>query len=57
MIAREAMTPSPLAEAARRLLERGAPEALAVEEERLVGFLTHCDLLRALIPTEPEAAA
>ncbi|HSE06970.1 MAG TPA: CBS domain-containing protein [Methylomirabilota bacterium] len=42
---------------ARRLLERGAPEALVVEEDRLVGILTHSDLLRALIPAEPEAAA
>jgi len=48
---------TPLAEAARRVLERGAPEALVVEDERLVGILTHSDLLRALIPPEPEAVA
>ena len=48
---------TPLAEAARRLLEHDASEALVVEDERLVGILTHSDLLRALIPREPEAAA
>lgn len=48
---------TPLADAARRLLHHGAPEALVTEEERLVGILTHSDLLRALIPKEPEAAA
>ena len=48
---------TPLAEAARRLLEHGASEALVVEDERLVGILTHSDLPRALIPREPEAAA
>ena len=45
-----------LAEAARHLLERGAHEALVVEEDRLVGILTHSDLLRALI-AKPEAVA
>jgi len=48
---------TPLADAARRLLGHGASEALVVEDERLVGILTHSDLLRALIPREPEAAA
>jgi acetoin utilization protein AcuB len=48
---------TPLAEAVRRLLEHGASEALVVEDERLVGILTHSDLLRALIPREPEVAA
>jgi CBS domain-containing protein len=64
MIAREAMTPAltlpagtPLAGAARLLLERGAPEALVIEDDRLVGILTHSDLLRALVPDEPEAVA
>jgi CBS-domain-containing membrane protein len=47
---------TPLAEAARHLLERGAHEALVVEEDRLVGILTHSDLLRALI-AQPEAVA
>jgi CBS domain-containing protein len=48
---------TPLADAARRLLHHDAPEALVTEDERLVGILTHSDLLRALIPKEPEAAA
>ena len=48
---------TPLADAARRLLHHGAPETLVVEEERLVGILTHSDLLRALIRKDPEAAA
>ena len=46
-----------LTHAARLLLERGAHEALVIEDDRLVGILTHSDLLRALIPREPEAAA
>jgi acetoin utilization protein AcuB len=48
---------TPLAEAARHLLERNAHEALVVDEDRLVGILTHSDLLRALIPKAPEAVA
>jgi acetoin utilization protein AcuB len=48
---------TPLAEAARRLLRHGASEALVVENDRLVGILTHSDLLRALLPREPEAVA
>jgi len=48
---------TPLAHAARRLLHYDAPEALVTEDDRLVGILTHSDLLRALIPKEPEAAA
>jgi len=48
---------TPLADAARRLLHHGAPEALVTEDERLVGILTHSDLLRAMILKEPEAAA
>lgn len=48
---------TPLAEAARRLLERNAHEALVVDEDRVVGILTHSDLLRALIPKAPEAVA
>ena len=48
---------TPLTDAARLLLERGAHEALVIEDDRLVGILTHSDLLRALIPREPEAAA
>ena len=48
-----ALTPSEATTLSRHEL----PEALVVEEERLVGILTHSDLLRALIPTEPEAAA
>ncbi|MGH7419837.1 MAG: CBS domain-containing protein [Candidatus Rokuibacteriota bacterium] len=48
---------TPLADAARRLLHHGAPEALVTEDERLVGILTHSDLLRALILKEPGAAA
>ena len=48
---------TPLADAARRLLHYDAPEALVTEDDRLVGILTHSDLLRALIPKEPEAAA
>lgn len=47
----------PLAEAARHLLERGAHGALVVEDERLIGILTHSDLLRALIAKTPEAVA
>ena len=47
---------TPVAEAARHLLERGAREALMVEENRLLGILTHSDLLRALI-AKPEAVA
>jgi CBS domain-containing protein len=46
-----------LADAARRLLERGAHEALVTEDDRLVGILTHSDLLRALVLDEPEAVA
>jgi acetoin utilization protein AcuB len=46
-----------LAEAAWRLLERSAREALVTEAGRLVGILTHSDLLRALILREPEAVA
>lgn len=45
---------TPLAHAARRLLHY---DALVTEDDRLVGILTHSDLLRALIPKEPEAAA
>lgn len=48
---------TPLAEAARLLLERSAHEALVTEAGRLVGILTHSDLLRALILREPEAVA
>jgi acetoin utilization protein AcuB len=48
---------TPLADAARRLLHHGAPEALVTEDERLVGILTHSDLLRARILKEPGAAA
>jgi CBS domain-containing protein len=48
---------TPLAEAARRLLRHGASEALVVEDDRLVGILTHSDLLRALLPWEPEVVA
>lgn len=48
---------TPLGEAARRLLAHGAPEALVVEDGRLVGILTHSDLLRALLPAPPEAVA
>jgi CBS domain-containing protein len=48
---------TPLAEAARHLLERNAREALVVDADRLVGILTHSDLLRALIPKAPEAVA
>ena len=45
----------PLTEAARHLLDRRAPEALVVEDDRLVGILTPSDLLRALIQKAPEA--
>ncbi len=48
---------TPLDEAARRLLQGPAHEALVVEDGRLVGILTHSDLLRALVPRSPEAAA
>ncbi|HEY7653278.1 MAG TPA: CBS domain-containing protein [Methylomirabilota bacterium] len=48
---------TPLADAARRLLRHHTPEALVTEHERLVGILTHSDLLRALVPKGPEAAA
>jgi acetoin utilization protein AcuB len=48
---------TPLTAAARHLLERGAHEALVVEGERLVGILTHSDLLRALVAGTPEAVA
>jgi CBS domain-containing protein len=44
-------------DAARLLLERGAHEALVTEADRLVGILTHSDLLRALVLDEPEAVA
>jgi CBS-domain-containing membrane protein len=54
-LALEATTP--LAEAARRLLQGSAHEALVVEQGRLVGILTHSDLLRALVLREPEAVA
>ena len=47
----------PLAEAARLLLERAAEEVLVTEDGRLAGILTHSDLLRALVPREPEAVA
>ena len=46
-----------LAAVARLLLERGAHEALVTEDGRLVGILTHSDLLRALVLDEPEAVA
>jgi acetoin utilization protein AcuB len=46
-----------LAAVARLLLERGAHEALVTEDGRLVGILTHSDLLRALVLEEPEAVA
>ena len=46
----------PGAERPAGLLERGAHEALVVDEDRLVGILTHSDLLRALI-AKPEAVA
>lgn len=46
-----------LAEAARHLLDRAANGALVFEGDRLVGILTHSDLLRALIPRVPEAVA
>lgn len=42
---------------ARHLLDRAANGALVVEEDRLVGILTHSDLLWALIPRAPEAVA
>ena len=48
---------TPLDEAARRLLQGPEHEALVVEDGRLVGILTHSDLLRALVPSSPEAAA
>ena len=48
---------TPLAETARLLLEQSAHEALVTEAGRLVGILTHEDLLRALILREPEAVA
>ena len=48
---------TPLADAARRVLHDGAPEALVTEDGQLVGILTHSDLLRALILQDPEAAA
>lgn len=48
---------TPLAEAARYLLDRAANGALVVEGDRLVGILTHADVLRALIPRAPEAIA
>ena len=48
---------TPLADAARLLLARGAHEALVTEDDRLVGILTHSDLLRALVLDEPEAVA
>ncbi len=46
-------TATPLAQAARILLDGNAPEALVTEGERLVGILTHSDLLRALITQAP----
>jgi len=46
-----------LTDAARLLLARGAHEALVTEDGRLVGILTHSDLLRALVIDEPEAVA
>ena len=48
---------TPLAEAARHLLARAAHEALVVDGDRLVGILTHSDLLRALVAGTPEAVA
>jgi acetoin utilization protein AcuB len=48
---------TPLAEAARHLLARSAHEALVVEDGRLVGILTHSDLLRALLARTPEPVA
>ena len=48
---------TPLTEAARHLLDRAANGALVVDGDRLVGILTHSDLLRALIPRAPEAIA
>lgn len=47
----DVMTPAPLT------LARRAHEALVVEGERLVGSLTHSDLLRALAAAAPEAVA
>jgi CBS domain-containing protein len=40
---------TPLAETAATLLEHDAHEGLIVEDGRLVGILTHTDLLRALM--------
>ena len=48
---------TPLAEAARHLLERSAHEALVVEDGRLIGILTHSDLLQALLARTPEPVA
>ena len=46
-----------LTDAARLLLALGAHEALVTDDGRLVGILTHSDLLRALVIDEPEAVA
>lgn len=48
---------TPLAEAARHLLDRPANGAPVVEGDRLAGILSHSDLLSALIPRAPEAVA
>ena len=41
----------------RLTVERAAHEALVVEDGRLVGILTHSDLLRALLARTPEPVA
>jgi acetoin utilization protein AcuB len=47
---------TPLPQAARAPLDGGAAEALVVEGDRLVGILTHSDLLRALLAPAPAAS-
>lgn len=48
---------TPLHQAGRALLDGRAEEALVTEGERLVGILTHSDLLRALIAQVPAGGA
>ena len=48
---------APLADAARALLDHHTSAALVVDGGRLVGIVTHSDLLRALIAQLPADAA
>ncbi|HKW95878.1 MAG TPA: CBS domain-containing protein [Methylomirabilota bacterium] len=57
MTARDAMTPAPLTVTPRTSVAATLRLARDNRIGRLVGILTHSDLLRALVPRSPEAAA